>query len=359
MKTNNILVFNPFGIGDVVFSMPLIENLKESLNARITYICNRRVYPLLKDNPLLDKVLVFEKDEWKAIARKSKFQFFKKLFSFRRDIKKSKFDIIFDLSLNAQYGLFFKIAGVRTRIGFNFKKRGRFLTHKIDIPQGYKDKHVARYYLSLLWFLDIDPKEYCFDLFIPRKKIKAAEGILRKHRISKDAFLVGVSPGSGDSWGNTAYFRRWPRTNFTALCSLLQKKIGAKIIVFGSKSEISLCSYLYDNLEEKPIDLCGKINLEEFCGLVSFCDLILTNDGGPFHIAQALHRKIVVFFGPQNEKIYGVYPEGSNCLVIKKDLCCQPCYEGFRFKGCKYDKKCLREISPEEVFPMVEKLITR
>jgi len=353
MKTNNILVFNPFGIGDVLFSTPLVRNLKGNLKAEITYICNYRVYPLLRNSSLLNEVLVFEKDEWRSVAKKSKFKFFKKFFCFLGDIKRRKFDIVFDLSLNPQYGFFFKAAGIKTRIGLNFKKRGRFLTHRIDIPDGYKDKHVARYYLSLLKFVNVIPEDYQFDLFISPKKLKTAENILAEYNLNKNDFLVGVSPGSGDSWGNTAYFRRWPKANFTALCSFLQKKRKAKIIVFGSKSEMSLCSYIYDNLEEKPVNLCGKIDLEEFCGLVSLCKLILTNDGGPFHIAQALHRKIIVFFGPQNEQIYGAYPESSDCLVVKKDFPCRPCYQGFKFKGCNFDKKCLRQITPEEVFSLI------
>jgi ADP-heptose:LPS heptosyltransferase len=260
-----ILIFNPFGIGDVLFTTPLIRNLKENLKgASLSYLCNRRVYPLLRSNRFLDNVFIFEKDEWKDTLKKSKLTFVRKAASFFRQIKKEKFDIAFDLSLNSQYGFFLKMAGIKQRIGFNFKQRGRFLTHKIDIPDGYNSWHVARYYLTLLKFLEITPREYNFDLFISQDVYDSARRIFEKNGLKAGSLIIAVCPGSGDSWRSSAYFKRWPEENFLKLCNRLQKELKAKIALFGSNVELSLCDYLYKNLEERPLNLCAKISLEQF-----------------------------------------------------------------------------------------------
>jgi lipopolysaccharide heptosyltransferase II len=355
---NKILIFNPFGIGDVLFTTPIIRSLKNNLkDISISYLCNRRTYPLLKNNIFLDKVLIFEKDEWRVLAKHSKRKFIKEIINFFRRIKKDKFDIIFDLSLNSSYGFFFKMLGIKKRIGFNFKNRGRFLTHKIELPFGYKDKHVSRYYLELIKFVDIYPYEYKFDLFLSKEALRKAEKMLSILGLKKDDSIIGVCPGSGDSWQNTAYFKRWPKENFLKLCSILQEEFNVNIILFGSKIEKDLCDYIYEGMKKKPINLCGKINLEEFCAMVSFCKVIITNDGGPFHIAQALEKKVLVFFGPVDERVYGAYPTDKNCIVLKKDLSCRPCYKEFKFKGCSFDKRCLRDIKVEEVMLSFKKII--
>ena len=356
MEINNILVFNPFGIGDVLFATPLIRNLKEKLPlARIYLICNRRVYPITKKNKFLYKVIVFEKDEWKGVLRKSKLEFFKKIFSFGNEIKKCKFDIMFDLSMNSQYGFFFKMLGIKKRIGFNFKNRGRFLTHKIDITDGYNKEHVARYCLELLKFLNISPKDYKFDLFLNDSDIEVSKNILKKYEYKKNKkALVGICPGSGDSWQDTAYFKRWPKENFIRLIDMLSEKQEVNIILFGSKGEMDVCEHIYDNVKQKILNLCGKLDLEEFCGIVSLCDIIISNDGGPFHIAQALGKKTFVFFGPVDEKVYGPYPDEAISVVFKKYLSCRPCYKAFKFKGCLKDKKCLRDIKSEDVFELIK-----
>ncbi|MFH1504145.1 MAG: glycosyltransferase family 9 protein [Candidatus Omnitrophota bacterium] len=355
MKIKNILIFNPFGIGDVLCSTPLVRNLKQSLpESSITYICNRRAYPLLKNNTFIDKILIFEKDEWKHTARQSKIKFLQKAFSFWQEIKKEKFDVVFDLSMNSQYGFFLKTTGIKLRIGFDFKKRGRFLTHKIDLSQGFRDKHVAKYYLDLLKFLNITPKDYNYDLFISENSKKQAKAFLRNHNLDEDCLLLGVCPGSGDSWGKTAYYRRWPKDNFVALCDMLNSIPKVKIILFGSKTEADICEYVYEKTKIKPLNLCAKIGLEQFCSLFSLCTFIITNDGGPFHIGRALKKKGAAFFGPVDEKVYGVYPNEGACLVFKKEISCRPCYNKFKFNGCNFDKKCLRQINPEDVFTAIK-----
>lgn len=358
MEIRKILIFNPFGIGDVLFSTPLVRNLKENIpSVAIHYLCNKRVYPILKKYPLIDKVFIFEKDEWKDTLKESKIKFLKKAFLFFKEIKKEKYEVVFDLSLNSQYGFFLKMCSIKKRIGFNFKNRGRFLTDKIEIAYGYSDKHVARYHLELLKFLNITPKDYKFELFIPKEPLEKAKEIFKANGINSNELLVAVCPGSGDSWRDTAYFKRWPQENFLNLCAKLTGESGIKVLLFGSGPEAGVCSYISGELKNNVIDLCAKLDLQEFCAAISLCNLVITNDGGPFHIAQALGKSSIVLFGPVDEKVYGAYPITDNCVVFSRHISCRPCYKSFRFSGCSNDKQCLREIGVDEVFLAAKSLL--
>ncbi|RKY34835.1 MAG: hypothetical protein DRP69_03625, partial [Candidatus Duberdicusella sinuisediminis] len=80
---------------------------------------------------------------------------------------------------------------------------------------------------------------------------------------------------------------------------------------------------------------------------------------GLLKVANALNKKIVAIFGPVSEKVYGLYPfKPSQHIILKKDLPCRPCYKKFRLPECPYDIACLREITVEEVFSAVSKLIS-
>ena len=71
-KIKKILIINPFGIGDVLFSTPLIRNFHTwNPEARIFYLCNKRVAPLLANHPLITKIIVYERDEFDAVRRRS------------------------------------------------------------------------------------------------------------------------------------------------------------------------------------------------------------------------------------------------------------------------------------------------
>ncbi|MCK4809822.1 MAG: hypothetical protein KAS99_02660 [Candidatus Omnitrophica bacterium] len=87
----------------------------------------------------------------------------------------------------------------------------------------------------------------------------------------------------------------------------------------------------------------------------------MTNDGGRFHIAQALSINTVGLFGPVDDLVYGRYFCQDKVVVLKNKnaLQCRPCYQKFKFKGCDYDKACLREIGVEEVFEAAKRLIAK
>ena len=71
--TKKILIVNPFGIGDVLFSVPLLKAIKKKYpSSVITYVCNKRTEGILKNNPNISNMYVFEKDDYRAIWKESK-----------------------------------------------------------------------------------------------------------------------------------------------------------------------------------------------------------------------------------------------------------------------------------------------
>ncbi|MFA5096624.1 MAG: glycosyltransferase family 9 protein, partial [Candidatus Omnitrophota bacterium] len=104
-------------------------------------------------------------------------------------------------------------------------------------------------------------------------------------------------------------------------------------------------------------DLTGKVKLENLPAVMNRCSLLLSNDGGPMHMAVALGVKTVSVFGPVNEAVYGPYPDHRNHVVLKWDLECRPCYRNFRLPVCDKEKECLRSIGVQEVFEAARRLL--
>ncbi|MBI3319037.1 MAG: glycosyltransferase family 9 protein, partial [Candidatus Omnitrophica bacterium] len=49
---HRILIVNPFGIGDVLFSTPLVRAIRRAFPpAHVAYLCNRRTEEILRRNP--------------------------------------------------------------------------------------------------------------------------------------------------------------------------------------------------------------------------------------------------------------------------------------------------------------------
>lgn len=353
-----ILIINPFGIGDVLFTTPAIRAIKNRYpKAFIGYWCNERVEQILKNNPNIDRIFALSRGDLKKIFQKSKLKGMKESLRLFSEIKKEHFDISFDVSLDYRYNLISWLAGIEKRIGLNYKNRSKFLTHKIDIV-GFDDKHVVEYYLDVLKFLNIGfPDSPKIELHLSKENCDWAAKFLQDNGIEEDGLLIGIAPGGGASWGGSANYLRWPEQKFAALSDILIKKHSAKIILFGSAEESEICNRIAPFLSKQAINIAGKLTLSQFVALFSKCKVIVCNDAGPLHVAVGLGVKTVCICGPVDEKVYGPFPYGSqNNRLVKKDLSCRPCYKRFRMADCS-KQICLEEISPEDALKAVEELI--
>ena len=265
---------------------------------------------------------------------------------------------VIDLSLGYQYSLLLSFIGIRKRFGFNYRDRGRSLTKKIEID-GFSEKHVIEYYCDILKFLGIDTKDLRLSpkVYLTDNDAIWAGDFLKANGVAEEDLVIGIIPGCGASWGMDARHRRWDRDGFAKVCDGLAERYGAKVILLGDSQEIEICNDIQNKMRSRAIMACGKTSLRNFLGLIKRCALIITNDGGPLHMAVGLGLKTVSIFGPVDEKIYGPYPISEDHVVVSKsDVPCRPCYKKFKYKICE-NRTCLTSIKPEEVLEAANKLL--
>ncbi|MDD4878943.1 MAG: glycosyltransferase family 9 protein [Candidatus Omnitrophica bacterium] len=352
----NILIINPFGIGDVLFTTPLIESLSAQIEGSgIGFLCNRRTEPLLKSNPDIKWVFIYEKDELRALWKGSKAGYFKKLFALAKDIREKKFDAAIDLSLSREYWFICFLAGIKETIGFDYKNRGTLLTRKISIG-GYHDKHVIEYYLELLRFIGIEPAQKRIRLYLSQEDKEWARNFLKTNGIKDGEMIIGIAPAGGASWGREAAIKHWRSEGFAAVADRLIEERGAKVLLLGSDAEARICENTAKAMKNPVMMVCGKATLLRSAALMALCGLVIANDGGPLHLAVAAGAKTVGIFGPVDEKVYGQYPPSGRHKVVKEDVACRPCYRDFKMKECA-ERKCVSGISVEAVLKAAEEAL--
>lgn len=346
-----ILIVNPFGIGDVLFSTPLVHAVRRAFpQCHLTYLCNRRVEPILSGNPYINELFVHERDDLVGLFRSSQWQGLKYLRSFLQRVRRARFDILIDLSLNERYAFILKLIGVRRRIGFNYHNRGRFLTQRLPID-GYQDAHVVEYYRELLAFMGIRLVEASLELHVSEDDRRWVQQWLAARGLEGSRTLVGIVPAGGVSWGIDAPFRRWSSEGFAAVADALAERHQAQIILFGEGSDRSICERVAKRMKHQAVDASGQTTLGQFVGLLERLNLVICNDGGPLHLAVSRGVRTVSIFGPVDPRVYGPYSSdtGRHRVVCRSGLPCRPCYHQFRLPPCPYERACLREVDPESV----------
>ncbi len=339
-----VLLINPFGIGDALFMTPVIRALKEYGVERIDLLLGGRACELFECHPFVSQIFNWSKTKGKSSE-------FSRL---SWQLRRNRYDAVFDLSLGNQYAFCaWLLWGIPKRIGFNFKNRGALLTHKLDLPEGYKNKPVVEYYKDLVKLFSIDGMPSGLELFLSREDREKGVEILNRLGILNSSFIA-VAPGGGESWGKDARLKRWPVGFFAQLVRALRGRHGSffnSVLVFGGKSEQFLGKQLLEQLRDRNIyNLCGAFPIRIIAALMERASLLVANDGGLVHIARAVNTPLIAFYGPVDPAVYGPYPPHVLAQAITHTgPACRPCYQSMRYNTDCVGVECLNELMPDFV----------
>ncbi|MFA5145402.1 MAG: lipopolysaccharide heptosyltransferase II [Candidatus Omnitrophota bacterium] len=333
-----ILIFNVNWLGDVLFSTATIRNIRRNFpDGFIACIIPSRCYHVLKDNPFLDEVIIFdEKDRHKSVLAQ---------LTFVKLLKAKRFDTVFLLHRSFSRALICRLAGIPQRIGYYTKKRGFLLTKKISVPR--KDSlHRIDYYLNIIEKAGLRVEDRFSDFFVASEDEVFVDEFLSKNSIDKEDFLAGLNPGG--NWNP----KRWPKEYWAVLADKLIQERGAKVIITGDHRDLPLALSIKNSMKEKPAIACGVFNIKQLGALCKRVDLFITADTGPLHIANSVgSKKIIAIFGPTSPEITGPYPL-KNAVILRKDVGCKiPCYQ----VNCQ-DNRCMKAVTPEDVIEQVRRL---
>ena len=303
----------------MVLLTPALRALKIAYpQSHLALLIRPLVADLMATHPYINEVTVDNKGT--GLSRLS--SFWKSV----RDIRRSDFDLAVVLHPTSfRNALIPFLADVPERIGSNVSGRGTLLTRTCS---DRTDLHEVHRYLRVLELIDIHESNTRLEFWHTDADRHAARQILATHSISPKEHLIGVNLGT--TWRT----KRWSLENFAKVITQVQKRFDARILLTGSTAEIPLGEALAQLTEVETINLIGQTTLMQLGALIESCDLYLTCDSGPMHIAAAVGTPTVALFGPTNPIRHGPY--GENHEVIEKPVECRPCYK----------QKCMRKAQP-------------
>jgi ADP-heptose:LPS heptosyltransferase len=352
-----VLVVNPFGIGDVLFSMELVEALKAAGPRTIVgFMGNERTIELIRMNRHIDVAHEFNRDELRACLKKNLAAYFLRANAYLREIRAQRYDTMLDLSLGREFSFAGLLAGIPRRIGFDHKKRGFFLTHKTAF-KSYEGKHVVDWQLSLLRSVGLKPAVVSsrLPLQISAKARQDAADLLKASSAGAHGPILVVAPGGGKSWGENAIYKQWSPERFAAAAEGWLNGRGAGVVLLGDAGERELLSAVQARLRISAVLVSGQ-PLEIVCAILERAALVLCNDGGILHLANALGTKTASIYGPVDENVYGPYGNDTPHVVLTEPVACRPCYKDFRFPPCAHHRCCQDELSVEKVLAGMKKI---
>ena len=278
-------------IGDVLMSSILFEAIRnEHPNAELHYVINSHTFPVVEQNPNIDKFHFITPE-----IEKSKSRFF----GFIKTLKKERFDVAIDVYCKIGSTLMSYFSGAKKRIAYKKGYTSLFMTHpiaRIKEPQQGASLAVENR-LRLLEPLGIQYKPLVPKIFLTEDEKNTAKSVLESYAIDllKPLFMISVL-GSSDS-------KTYPKAYMAeVLDTIVDLKQDCQILFNYIPKQEKDAKAIYDLCSDTTkshiyFDLYGK-SLREFLAITSFCSAVIGNEGGANNMAKALGIKTFTIFSP-------------------------------------------------------------
>jgi lipopolysaccharide heptosyltransferase II len=360
-------------LGDAVMSTPALMRLREAhRGARITLLIGEKLADLFRSHPAVDEVLSFRSGEgvW-AVSRR---------------IRAGAFDLAVVLPNSPRAALEPMLAGVRRRVGLSRGWRDLLLSEAVPAPAGaVRMKKLSagtvRRYLSRppreRWF---QPGNGAHQVHHYLGVVSAVGGKLDPTPpliVVSEAVLAGVREKFGLSeragpWlglnAGAAYgpAKRWLPERFVEAAIELQRRGLGRWVIVGDGREAEMAAVMAEQIRRglppadadgvsypAPLNLAGRTSLGELSGVLKVCEVVLTNDTGPMHLAAAVGTAVVVPFGSTSPELTGPgLPGDGRHGVLRSSVPCAPCFR----RDCPIDLRCMRSIPVAAVVGAFEEL---
>jgi len=290
-----ILVIKLWALGDSIVLLPSIEALRKNYpRADIDVLAHPR------------NKIVF--DGQKSISRIINFGLFNILKLWRQ------YDVCIDAEPALNVSAVIGFLSARHRIGFSHGIRSNLYNQTSEFS---KEQHMVQNYLDLVRNLGINYNtDKLVPLVIPRTDKKLISEYIRNEKLNK-GFVVGIAPGVAES----VKHRMWPPVKVAQAADELVKKYKAKIVFIDARINVPLIESIQGMMKEESISAAGLFNVKQSTELMRNCDIIISNDSGPMHLAAGEGVKTIGLFGPNTPVLWAPYGKNNIALVGKKKDC--------------------------------------
>jgi len=348
-----ILIMKFRNIGDVLLTTPLIKNLKLNFpDARIDFALNRGTEAMLKHNPYINEVYVYERNKIKTLPLFSKI---KEEIKYVKNIVKNRYDIVINLTRGDRGSIIALLSGADKKIGYPSNKN-RFLKNVFDMEiPGYGNRHVIESEFDVIRMMDLKIFEKKVEIFWDKSDEEKVDSLIPEK-------FVHIHPVS--RW----LFKCVKDEIMAKIIDFIKNK-GYEVVITASpdEKELEKVNSILSHCKTKPLNLSGKLSLNQVACLSSKAKAFVGVDTAVMHMAAAVNTPVVAFFGPSAAFHWGPWDNDltksgyvnkngiqkmGKHTVIQHNWECIPCEKD----GCRGSKisECLMEFDMNNIYNILE-----
>lgn len=366
-QIKNVLITSFGAIGDTLLITPAIRDLAAHLpQATITVLVSHRgAVDVLKNNPHVQKVELLKQYDRGSVKLRfadsnvGLFQLYQLYPGLVLRVLLRRFGVGISLSFMdgaANFSsLLFRLSGITYRVGA-YRNHRSYFTHFLG-PESCYQRHWVDVYRDVIALLGSPSTGDALDFAVSATDRECARALLRQRELGVADSTVAINPGGGALRG----LKQWNPSRYAVLADRLCAELDSQIVFTGDPDEVSLIEEITRKMTTKPLVAAACTSLTELGALLERVDLLITNDTGTLHVAEAVGtRQVIALFGPSDPR--RIAPRSGRTRVLYSDMECSPCIvfgADDQWERCSREIKqeCLERISVSQVFELARTLL--
>ena len=320
-----LLIINLDAMGDVVMTTAQLHGLKRKYpESTIYWITLKIAAPLLYNNPLIDHV-------------------FEYTFESLSILEQIEFDVVMNVDKSQRSGAILMKLNSKDKLGFGLNNYGKiipmnegaFYNYQLGMDDNLKFKinqRTGQDYLADTFEIDYNNDDYVFQFTDDEK-----------HFISEYKNKVGISETDEVIGFNTGCSNTFPNKKMTleqheVLIERFLSYNRFKIVLLGGPEDYERNKYLEERFQNQIINTPTDGGVRKGACYEDIPNLVITGDSFGMHLAIALKKYVIAWFGMSCWTEIEMY--GRGIKLFPDGLHCAPCWK----KSCPYDLECIQMI---------------
>lgn len=325
-KTKKILIIRFSSLGDIILTEPIIRQLRISYpGCTVDYLTKKAFEPIITTFFGVDSVFT----DYESLVGLIK-------------LRRRKYDLVIDLQ--KKFNSWWAKGVIAGKKNVSYDKKRRLRKRIVARKTSLTINSTVDLYNTVF-----DKLELPYSFQQPRIKTSQSDNLLPSAN-PKDNLKLVIFPGA------THNTKRIPPDKIISFINDYPHK-DTDFYLLGSVQEGAITAKIKKETNKLCYDLAGNFNLVELINAIDLAHIVITNDSGPMHIAAALEKPQLAFFGSTHISL-GFRPLNNKAIVLSRDLECSPCtLHGEKACPLKHFN-CLNQITVESIFEAYQNLLT-
>jgi heptosyltransferase-2 len=325
-----ILIINLDAMGDVLMTTAQLKSIKKKFPVSTIYWITLKVSAkLLENNPFIDRVLIYD-------------------FESVSIINELKFDIVMCVDKSLRSGALAMSVKADKKLGFGINEDAKIIPLNKGAEYNYLlgmndhlkfkvNQRTGQNYLSETFELDYDRNDYILEF--TDEEIEYISKYKKDVGLEDTDKIIGFNTGCSELYPNK-------KMTIEQHCLLIERFLSDgnyKIVLLGGPEDVERNNEIYSDFKGMIINTPTTEGVRKGALYESLADVIITGDSFGMHLAIALKKYVIAWFGLSCWTEIDLYDRGIK--LFPEGLHCAPCWK----KECPYNLECIQMIDIERI----------